>query len=93
MGYQITYDRGTARKRRILLGKIMRKRLVMGAVLFIFALILALPAGRIWMRDLLLPGNEAVTAAALEGLVENLRQGQSFAEAASAFCHQVIYGS
>ena len=93
MGYQITYDRGVARKRKLLLHTVKQKRWLIGIFLLALAIIFALPAGRIWVRNLILPGNETVTVAALEGLAENLRQGQTFAEAVTAFCQQIIYGS
>lgn len=43
-----------------------------------------------WARDLLLPGDSAVTAAALEGLAENLQQGESLIDAITVFCRSII---
>ena len=43
-----------------------------------------------WARNLLLPGDSAVTAAALEGLAENLQQGESLMDAITVFCRNII---
>lgn len=43
-----------------------------------------------WAQDLLLPGDSAVTAAALEGLAENLQQGESLMDAITVFCRSII---
>lgn len=43
-----------------------------------------------WARDLLLPGDSAVTAAALEDLAENLQQGESLMDAITVFCRNII---
>ena len=43
-----------------------------------------------WARNLLLPGDSAVTAAALEGLAENLQQGESLMDAITVFCRSII---
>ena len=93
MCYQITYDRGSVRRKKILLSRVKRKRLAIAAIILVIAVVLAVPSGRLWIRDLLLPGNEQITAAALEQLVQDIHQGRGFAEAITTFCQQIIYGS
>lgn len=43
-----------------------------------------------WARNLLLPGDAAVTAAALEDLAGNLQQGESLMDAITVFCRSII---
>ena len=43
-----------------------------------------------WVRDLLLPGDPVVTAHALQGLVNCLREGEPIVEAITAFCIEVM---
>lgn len=93
MGYQISYDSGIICKKTIYPRRFKGKRWIISALLVIFTLILLFPTGRIWVRDLILPGNEAVTASALEELVQDIRQGTPFSEAITCFCQQIIYGS
>lgn len=93
MGYQIKYDRGIIRKRAIGISKKSFKIYAICTIFVVLVLTIAFPDGRIWLRDLLLPGNEAVTVAALEDLVHNIRQGTPIADAMSGFCQQIIYGS
>ena len=93
MGYQITYDRGYVCKRKIRISTKRIKWYAVGAIFVILVLIFALPTGRLWLRDLLLPGIEAVTVAALEDLVHNIQQGTPISDAMTQFCQQIIYGS
>lgn len=42
------------------------------------------------MQDFLLPGDAKVTAAALEALADDIRKGESFEEAVTAFCVEIV---
>ena len=57
-----------------------------------FAVTLMVPQGRLWLRDLILPGDEDVTAAALEGIVSDLRSGEPLGEAVDTFCKEILAG-
>lgn len=92
MGYRITYENGVAKKETVRLRRFRWKRWGAGAVAVALAVALMIPAGRLWVRDLLLPGDEEVTAAALEGMVENIRSGEPVGEAVEAFCREIIAG-
>lgn len=86
MAYQIKYNlvgpnRRTAKK--------SKRVLVIVTALGISCLVITalhLP----WAQNLLLPGDSAVTAAALEDLADNLQQGESFMDAITAFCRNII---
>ena len=41
----------------------------------------------------LLPGDPAVTEAALREMIENLSQGEAFGDAVTAFCKEIIAGA
>ena len=56
------------------------------------AVSLMVPQGRLWLRDLLLPGNEDVTAAALESMVTDLRDGEAIGQAVESFCKEILAG-
>lgn len=66
---------------------------------FLFFLLFLLLTGSCWhqganaLKELLLPGDAAVTAAALQDLTSALKTGEPFADAFADFCHQVIQGA
>lgn len=89
MGYLIEYDKGMTKKRAIYrkksgAGRILALALLLGTML--------LPAGRTALRNLILPGNEEITAHALEALAEDLKAGDTVGEAVEAFCKEIIHG-
>ena len=43
-----------------------------------------------WLSAYLLPGDPAVTAAALEDMVTDLREGDSLYDAVTAFCREIV---
>ena len=43
-----------------------------------------------WVQDVLLPGDPAVTAAALDEMVEGLKRGQGVMDAVTAFCREIL---
>lgn len=43
-----------------------------------------------WIKEYLLPGDPEVTAMALEGLVEDLKEGNSLGQAVTAFCKEIM---
>lgn len=93
MGYRIAYPQTP-----ILPGKKKRfSRVPLFSLLF-FLLFLLL-TGRFWpqgaqaLKELLLPGDAAVTAVALQDLTSALKCGRSFGDALTDFCLQVIQGA
>lgn len=42
------------------------------------------------LRELLIPGEPAITVAALETLAENLQEGMPFQQAVEAFCGEIL---
>lgn len=92
MGYRITYENGVIRKRIVRIRRFKWKPWSAGVIATVFVLMLMLPSGRLWIRNLLLPGDEEVTAAALESMVSNLRSGESVGETLEVFCKEIIAG-
>ena len=43
-----------------------------------------------WVKMYLLPGDPAVTAAALDEMVEGLKRGQGVMDAVTAFCREIL---
>ncbi|MBE6975951.1 MAG: hypothetical protein E7439_01985 [Ruminococcaceae bacterium] len=91
MSYRIEY--GTSGDRR---KPILRKKTV--AAITAAALVFVLIAGALtvkivgltWVQEVLLPGDPAVTAAALENLAADLQSGEPLLEAITAFCREII---
>jgi hypothetical protein len=90
MGYRITYENGVIRKQAVRVRQVKWKRWGAGAAATGLAIALMFPAGRLRIRDLLLPGDEEITAAALEGMVSDLRAGEPVGEAVESFCREII---
>lgn len=92
MGYQITYSDGSIQKKTTRRRRIKWKPVLLSVTAMVLTSVLAVPSGRMWVRDLLLPGDEEVTAAALHGLVEDLNAGEPLGDAVEAFCREIING-
>ena len=88
MAYRIQYDQVKAPAA----GK-MDKRgwaAVMMVALAIAAAVTVKVVGLTWVQEVLLPGDPAVTAAALEGVVEDLKAGEGLLAALTAFCRYIM---
>lgn len=86
MAYRIKYnlvgpDRQTTQK-----SKRTRTIITILGIAGLVTIALRLP----WAQNLLLPGDAAVTAAALESLAKNLQQGESLMDAITVFCRNII---
>lgn len=92
MGYRITYSNGIIEKKLFRDRRINWKRIPVIFATLAVAVTLAVPSGRLWLRNILLPGDEDVTAAALESLVEDLYSGESVGEAVQTFCREILTG-
>lgn len=57
---------------------------------FLIALHTCFPRGWEVLQDLLWPGDAEVTRQAINTLVNDLRTGQTFSEAAQAFCREIM---
>ena len=85
MGYRIVYGK---QEKKIISPK--KTGLIVTGIA-VTALLLW-PTGRSAVRELILPGDADVTAAALQNLVSELGEGQEFGEAVTAFCQEIIAG-
>lgn len=89
MGYMIEYGCGSGVKLPIK----KKKRFALPIAIFLMACLagaMLVPRARITVRDLLLPGDGAVTAEALQNLASDLKSGEAFSDAVTAFCHQIL---
>lgn len=91
MSYVIRYGSEDTRTKA---SRIHRTRLsAMTAGFFLGFLLLTKlfwPDGTSMLRQILLPGNEEVTARAVTVLVEDLRAGEPVGDAVRAFCGEII---
>lgn len=89
MGYQIRYNN---------VGKLPKtcRRSWTGWVAGFLVLVLLAGAitvkavGLRWVEEVLLPGDPAVTAAALEAMAEELHAGKPLGEAITGFCEEIM---
>lgn len=92
MAYRIIYGEGTIRKQIIKLTPRKWKAGLLGVIAAVLAVSMMVPQARLWIRDLLLPGDEDITAAALEGMASDLSSGETVREAVEAFCKEILAG-
>lgn len=86
MAYRIEYDSGGVK------WQAARKKSfpVVWVVLSVAAAVLMVPGVRTAIWHWFLPGDGAVTAQALGELVTDLQTGESFGEAVTVFCREII---
>lgn len=91
MAYRIDYSADGKRYRKIRrpLPPSAYKTIFMVAALIIGAVMIKI-YGLNWVREILLPGDPDVTAAALENMTEGLKNGDSLLEAVTAFCREIV---
>ena len=94
LGYRIEYDGGVGKYEVRKYSPYKRPALLTAAVcLFLLLTFFLWPEGADYIREALIPGENAVTAAAFENLTQRLRQGEPLQDAVTAFCSDVIHGS
>lgn len=92
MSYRIEYDAvggikdGKNTKQKGIFAVCLVAGLVTGAVLI-------KTVGLSWVQEVLMPGDPVVTAAALEGMLEDLKCGSSLVDAVTAFCREILLGA
>ncbi len=90
MGYKIRYDAVSGPSGGD------QKRKWTGTVALVCVIVCLLGAlaiknyGLPWVQEVLLPGDPAVTAAALETLAADLRGGATLWDAVTAFCREIM---
>ena len=90
MGYKIRYD-AFMPKAGIYKYNQRKKRIVKFIITGIFVFGLLVPAYRNgFLKELLIPGNSAVTQQAIENMVVNIKEGTTIQDAIVAFCEEVI---
>lgn len=92
MGYRIEYNGAVVKRKKVHISRRIVRRISAGVAAVLMTAILLWPAGRRCVRDILLPGDEDVTAAALSGLVEDLSAGKPVGEAVHTFCVEIVAG-
>ena len=70
--------------------RLLAKKLLFAIAVVSLVLLLMIPAVRIALLDLLVPGDRAVTTHAVQELVTDLKDGQAFREAFEDFCIEIL---
>lgn len=94
MGYRIEYGQTVQREAINETGSFnIKKKTVYIALIILAAALLLFCAKTNTVRNLLLPGDPAVTEQALNTFAEQLRAGESIGDAATAFCQEIVTGA
>ncbi len=90
MSYKIQYDITKSNNIKwIDTGKRKRKIVIFSFLLLVFFGIIAL-RNLEFLQELLFPGDAAVTRSAMDTLISNIKDGQSFSNAITVFCQEII---
>lgn len=94
MGYRISYGQAQIREeipdipeKNLLKWVIPALAVVLTAVLVLYII------GPAQLRDLLLPGDPAVTSSALESFAVSIKEGEGLGTAIHTFCQEIIDGA
>ena len=90
LGYRILYADGGKKIKLPNKAISVNRRLLKWVVFSIVIILLVAISQSRAVRHFLLPGNGAVTEAALGDLVESLKDGEQVGEAVTAFCKHII---
>ena len=94
MGYKIQYSIGSIKKYEKVSGKTRNWKTMMVVTLVILLIIGLFPLYRSGvLKELLVPGEAAITQATAEELAENLKAGIPVKEAAAIFYREIISGA
>ncbi len=88
MGYKITYP--AVGKRNYPTRKPLPAWVLPVGLISVFLLAITIYNGS---ANWLLPGDPAVTEAAITEMIEKLSQGEAFSDAVTAFCKEIIAGA
>lgn len=89
MSYEIKYDSIACPKPKRKLPVRQAAAIILVAACLAGALAVK-SVGLSWVKQVLLPGDPEVTAAALEHMVNDLRGGDSLWSAVNAFCREIV---
>lgn len=90
MGYRVEYE--TVSKVRRMEQKTARVPALTAAAFLLFLILVVnfWPKGKAVLQEILIPGDPAVTVAALEDLAEELETGAPLSDALENFCRTVV---
>ena len=93
MSYRIDY--GPVKKVRGVEKRTSRVAALTGMLLLLFVITVCAfwPEGAAVLRDWILPGDPAVTAAAMEELTDSLRTGEKLSGSLRTFCIRILEGA
>lgn len=93
MGYRVDYPQGgNAQKQKKPSSRVIPFTILF-FLLFLFCTVQYWRQGAETLREFLLPGDAAVTAAALQDFTQALKTGEPLSNAFAEFCQRVIQGA
>ena len=91
MAYSIRYVSFGEEKKQPKNQKWHKKWIAASLILLLVVGAMAVKLGGLpWITDYLLPGDPAVTAAALEDMVTDLKEGDNLYDAVRSFCREIM---
>lgn len=91
MGYLIVYENAHAKKTNIKRIVSTKKHFVLWTVILLaFVSICWIGWNQTDIRQYLLPGDPDFTSAAIDGLIEEIRNGAAVSDAVFAFCEEIV---
>lgn len=91
MGYRIDYSGGTATKSKVIYQRKRKWWIPFCLTVLIVGGLMAWPEARQIVHRVIVPGEDQVTEQAVQGLVEDLREGTPIQQAVEVFCQEIIY--
>ena len=93
MGYIIRYQHGKIAQHPILRKKRRTALTGISFLIFLLAACLYWPEGREYLKSIFIPGDSAVTVAAMENFSQSLKNGASLRDGFTVFCIEILEGA
>lgn len=90
MGYRISYENGGKRTEIPNKDLLNKNKIVKWAIFSVSIIMIIIVLQVSTIRRFLLPGNGAVTEAAIIDLVASIQEGETVGQAVTTFCRQII---
>ncbi len=92
MAYQIQYDPALKKKYpKTAKQRATKQQIFTAATLLVMILLLATnPTTKAAIRYFLIPGDPGITSAAFDGLLQDIKDGENWGDAVTAFCEEII---
>ena len=90
MAYSVRYEPEWDLKQSFSRRKIFKRSWIVGIVLVVFGILSAFSQIRVWLWDILVPGDPKITAQAWSHMIVNISGGESLTDSIVSFCQEII---